>query len=592
MIIGRKKHRQFLEDELRAETEDFNKKFSAKASFLLQESEEMYVGQFLKFSDGDMIMKFPNSRNLPRKGEYLFSMILPQKLRNYHNWREMTYRDLYNERYKGTECVCMWTSNANDPQYSLVGFRKVELEFEEFLNENNGQGIILVFAPQRPPIEYIANLQKVVNDQYSNKVANILDNEYEEHAWEPMLIKQKDVSSFVMTQLVLTDSMILQGPPGTGKTYMIAELCQKLCDEGKSILVTALTNRALMEIAEKSALKELLKNGCICKTNMSTDEHKELRDLVPIKQIIPMPGRIVLSTFFITSSFAAELSNDSPFDYVIMDEASQAILPMFAAAEKMGKKNLWVGDIRQLSPIVSLNEDRVEKSGYKCLINGLQLLTENTTSPIYQLTTTYRFGQRAADYTGIFYNGTLVADSSPKYTGLNSLSKILSNAGGPSLVMTDMPIGDYTPKFSTMLAAYIVGCILKEDKTKDIAVLTCMRNTTRALQKAIVQALGSHSNILIDTVARIQGLTTDITIFFVPNTSYIRTLEEHLFNVATSRAKEHTIIIADKDLLDYPTIKPLVRNYLARLKKDLCVYIPMPKDSSIEAMLTDIKFIS
>jgi len=580
MLIGRKKHWQFLEDELRAETEDFNKKFSAKASFLLQESEEMFVGQFLKFSDGDMIMKFPNSRNLPRKGEYLFSMVLPQKLRNYHNWGELTYRDLYNERYKGTECVCVWTANSHDPQYSLVGLRKVELEFEEFLNENNGQGIILVFAPQRPPIEYIANLQKIANDQQSNSVANILDNEYEEHEWEPTLIKQRDVSSFIMTQLTLTDTLILQGPPGTGKTFMIAELCQKLCDEGKSILVTALTNRALMEIAEKSSLEKLLKNGCVCKTNMSTDEHKELRGLIPIKQIMPMSGKMVLSTYFITSSFAAELSCDSPFDLVIMDEASQAVLPMFAAAKKIGKKNLWVGDVHQLSPIVSLNEERIAKSGYKCLINGLNLLTENSISPIFQLTTTYRFGQRAADYTGIFYKGTLVADSSQKLTGLNSLSKILSRDGGPSLVMTDMPIGDYTPQFATMLAAYIVGCILKDDKTKDIAILSCMRNTTRALQKAVVQTLGSHSNVLIDTVARIQGLTTDVTIFFVPNTSYIRTLEKHLFNVATSRAKEYTIIIADKNVLDYPAMTPLVRDYLVRLKNDLCVYIPMPKYSS------------
>ena len=71
MRVSRKNHWQFLEDELRAETEAFNRKFSAKASYLLEESEEMYVGQFIKFNEGEMIMRFPNSRNLPRKGEYL-----------------------------------------------------------------------------------------------------------------------------------------------------------------------------------------------------------------------------------------------------------------------------------------------------------------------------------------------------------------------------------------------------------------------------------------------------------------------------------------------------------------------------------------
>ena len=582
MQISRKKHWQFLEDELKAETEAFNKKFSAKALFLLEESEEMYVGQFIKFNEGEMIMRFPNSRNLPRKGEYLYSMILPKELRDYHNWGTKTYSDLFKERYKGTDCVCVWTSNSDDSRFSLVGFRKVELEFQSFIEDNKGTGIILAFAPQRPPIDYIANLQKVVEDETSQKVSLILDNSYQENDWTPQLIKQDNVSSFVRTQLGFIDKMIIQGPPGTGKTSMIAELCNELCQEGHSILITALTNRALMEIAEKSSLQELLKQGRVGKTNMSIDEHKENKELVPLKQILPSPGHIVLSSYFITSGFAAELSCDSPFDYLIMDEASQALLAMFAAANKLGKKNLWVGDVYQLSPIVELNEDKINRLGYNRLINGLQLLTENSTSPIYQLMTVYRFGQRSADYTGLFYNGTLVAKESPFYSDLPSMDLLLSKKGGPALLLTDMPIGDSSPSFAIMLATYVVGKLLNDNKKKEIAVLTCLKNTTRSLQKAIIQNVGSHTNVLVDTVARIQGLTTDVTLFFVPNTSYIRTLDPHLFNVATSRAKEHTIIIADKNLLEYPTIKPAVRTYLEKLKSERYIYIPARNKSRKE----------
>lgn len=582
MQISRKKHWKFLEDELKAETEAFNKKFSAKALFLLEESEEMYVGQFIKFNEGEMIMRFPNSRNLPRKGEYLYSMILPKELRDYHNWGTKTYSDLFKERYKGTDCVCVWTSNSDDSRFSLVGFRKVELEFQSFIEDNKGTGIILAFAPQRPPIDYIANLQKVVEDETSQKVSLILDDSYQENDWTPQLIKQDNVSSFVRTQLGFIDKMIIQGPPGTGKTSMIAELCNELCQEGHSILITALTNRALMEIAEKSSLQELLKQGRVGKTNMSIDEHKENKELVPLKQILPSPGHIVLSSYFITSGFAAELSCDSPFDYLIMDEASQALLAMFAAANKLGKKNLWVGDVHQLSPIVELNEDKINRLGYNRLINGLQLLTENSTSPIYQLMTVYRFGQRSADYTGLFYNGTLVAKESPFYSDLPSMDLLLSKKGGPALLLTDMPIGDSSPSFAIMLATYVVGKLLNDNKKKEIAVLTCLKNTTRSLQKAIIQNVGSHTNVLVDTVARIQGLTTDVTLFFVPNTSYIRTLAPHLFNVATSRAKEHTIIIADKNLLEYPTIKPAVRTYLEKLKSERYIYIPARNESRKE----------
>ena len=574
MIINRRKHWQFLEDELKAETEDFKKIYLATAISLLKISQEMYVAQFISFKDGEMIMKFPISRALPRKGDFLVCMVLPPELQDYRNWGDRSYRDLYKARYNSTECVCIWHSPANDPRYSLVGFSKVSVDFANYIKKT--PNIVLTFAPQRPPIDYVMNLQKVVEDQYSKGVASILDANYQAKDWEPIPIRQDDVSGFVYSQMALTETMILEGPPGTGKTYMIAELCAKLCAEGHSVLVTALTNRALMEIAEKPAVESLLGEHRIFKTNISMDEIRELSKLETLKSIAPMPGCLVMSTFYITSGYAAELTIEQPFDYVIMDEASQAIFPMFAASRKIGKRNLWVGDIHQLSPIVILNGNRITISGYKHLIEGLKLLADNSMSPIYQLATAYRFGQRAANYTGVFYNDSLVAKESPKYNDLPSMFKILSKDGGPTLVLTDMPSGDCTPQFAIYIAAFIVDNIVKDNKDKEIAVLTCMKKTTRALQMAITQKVRTRKNLLLDTVARVQGVTTDITIFFVPDYSYIRTLEPHLFNVATSRAREHTIIIADKYVLDSTILDTKVRRFLERLKQDKCIYVPDP----------------
>ena len=207
----------------------------------------------------------------------------------------------------------------------------------------------------------------------------------------------------------------------------------------------------------------------------------------------------------------------------------------------------------------------------------MQVLADNSSWPIYQLTNTYRFGHRSANYTGIFYNGTLTSKNTNKISLLPSLKKILNSDGGPTLVLTDMDASDRTPKFAILLAAYIVGSILTDDISKDISVLTCLRKTTRELQKAINQNIPAKANVRVDTVARIQGLTTDITVFFIPNTSYIRTMEPHLFNVATSRAREHTIIIADKNVLEYPVLKPKVRTFMEKLKIEQSVYIPSTK---------------
>ena len=142
------------------------------------------------------------------------------------------------------------------------------------------------------------------------------------------------------------------------------------------------------------------------------------------------------------------------------------------------------------------------------------------------------------------------------------------------MVLTDMEIGDATPKYAIDMATYFVYSILKERPKIEIAVLTCLRKTTRVLQKAIALRLGLGNKVIIETIARVQGLTTDITIFFIPNTSLNRSLEERLFNVATSRAKSHTIIIADKNILHYSQMPYNVRSFLEKLRAESCIYVP------------------
>lgn len=570
MRIERRTQAQFLEDELRAEAEAYKKKFLTSAMSLLK-NDEMFVAQFVGFRAGQMLMKFPNTRALPRKGEFLQCMALPPELQNYRNWGAMTYQDLYRKQISSTEAVCVWHGKADDKRFSLVGFSRIDIDFADKIRKV--PGLILAFAPQRPPIDYMLNLQSLVEKDDGDAVSSVLDVDFENRNWNPLYIRQNNVSDYVYKQLQLTDTMILQGPPGTGKTFVIAELCARLCAEGKSVLVTAMTNRALMELAAKEPLKDLLQKKKIFKTNVTTDEFESLDKLQPAKHPVSMPSCLMLSTFYIASGSALSEYAEQSFDYVIMDEASQALLPMFAAAKKLGAKNLWVGDICQLSPIVSLNKDRIRICGYQSLVEGLKTAADAGIAPVYQMTTTYRFGQRAADYTGLFYNKTLKAKDNFAFERIPLLDNVLSPKGGPTLVMTDMPPGNNVPEFANMLVAYILKCILEASPKKEVAVLSCMKNTVRALQRTINQYVDIRDNVLVDTVARVQGLTTDITIFVIPNTSYIRTAEQHLFNVATSRAREHTVIVVDKSIFRFSTIKPLVKDYLSKLVDDQSIYV-------------------
>jgi superfamily I DNA and/or RNA helicase len=136
-----------------------------------------------------------------------------------------------------------------------------------------------------------------------------------------------------------------------------------------------------------------------------------------------------------------------------------------------------------------------------------------------------------------------------------------------------MEVGDAAPEYAVDIATYIAYSIANEYSNADLAVLTCLRKTTRALQKAIALRLGLGNKVLIETIARVQGLTTDITILFIPNTSLNRCLESRLFNVATSRARSHTIIIADKNILNYAPMSPNVRSFLEKLQMESSIYV-------------------
>jgi hypothetical protein len=151
--------------------------------------------------------------------------------------------------------------------------------------------------------------------------------------------------------------------------------------------------------------------------------------------------------------------------------------------------------------------------------------------------------------------------------------------GGPTLIKTDLPIGDLKPKNAMLLITAIVKGLLSSDEKLHISVLSYFVETTKALQRSIFQSVGYQTNLLIDTVSRVQGLTTDLVIYFIPNSGYHRSLESRLFNVATSRSKRHTLIVSDNDILLRTYIDKDVKMFLEKLNNEFSFYIKTESDS-------------
>ena len=129
----------------------------------------------------------------------------------------------------------------------------------------------------------------------------------------------------------------------------------------------------------------------------------------------------------------------------------------------------------RMPPIVKISKDRIRKQGYEPLIDGFDTLTVSNKFKTYQLCDTYRLGERAAAFTGLFYNGNLKSMSNGEYLQIE-------RQDGPIIVPMDLPTGDPTPIEAIQKAVSIASDVLSKDKQCKIAILSQLIKTTGALQ--------------------------------------------------------------------------------------------------------------
>lgn len=88
----------------------------------------------------------------------------------------------------------------------------------------------------------------------------------------------------VVKQLEHSDAVLVQGPPGTGKTHTIANLVGHLLSQGKSVLITSYSEKALKVLRDK--IVDPLKPLClpVLKDNRKTDELEKTLDAMNEKR--------------------------------------------------------------------------------------------------------------------------------------------------------------------------------------------------------------------------------------------------------------------------------------------------------------------
>lgn len=105
------------------------------------------------------------------------------------------------------------------------------------------------------------------------------DGDYANEAADILLSKPANAAQLsILRRLAHRHGVLVQGPPGTGKTHTIANLIGSLLAEGKSVLVTSHTTKALRVLREQ--VVEPLRSLCVSVLDSDMAGKKELESAV------------------------------------------------------------------------------------------------------------------------------------------------------------------------------------------------------------------------------------------------------------------------------------------------------------------------
>jgi len=556
MRIPHASHIKFYEWQIQVLEEEWQRYANTKMKILIQEN-RLFVGRIwgIQESQGNVVLRF-KSDSVPRmKQPFILCMVGTDVPANSSEWdfSYLTFRMSQSPRLSSvnTEIRTITYLKSEEVNWSYIlisGFEDALISSIQEKYLNNGQHPLIVAAETDPPIDYLINLKEYVRRNEKDEILN-LNADTNEDNWRPKnLDNEKEITKHVIKLIEEQPTTIIQGPPGTGKSYLAAELCEYFLKKGKSICVTALTNRALIEIASQVGLTEPINKGKVFKTNLSSDELKDLSGLKRVESFSPAQGDLLLSTYYKLSQKQAEIIEESKrFDLLIVEEASQAYLATIAMFSSIALKVLIIGDHKQLTPVV-IKRDVAKKihPNIDGIINGLQTFTFNNNHISYRLTKTRRLTSDAARLTGMYYNNTLksISDIEGEANFSSVYRNLFHQNGGVSIAKLSSAMTGFSERDVLKFICIMAREILTNNKKLEVALLTPYVNVESGLYSQYSKLSNDYTRITINTVHKIQGLTTDITILFLPLNNPALDLDDNLFNVATSRAKMGTLILS------------------------------------------------
>lgn len=401
-----------------------------------------------------------------------------------------------------------------------------------------------------------------------------------------------------------SDFCIVQGPPGTGKTETIANITNYFLQNGLKVFITAPTHTAinnclnaistkvkdsskLIKIGDKAQNKEVQNNRYV--TTKSRLQYLTYKSGKEFSQ----HGIAIGATPYSLCYPATKRLDGWEFDVVIVDEASQLSIPLAVAAMCRTEKYVFVGDHKQLDPIIpkETNNEMFAESIFSRLARIYP-------SEINLLNKSYRLNKSLIEIpNSLFYNNLLHSDLSTKEDkakyNCRTYSQILNNESH-ILVLHNVFDAQGRSPFEAKLVAEVVSDLLQNGVIlKNIGLMSPYRAQVREIKKEVKKIIANKlSNpfdlLFVDTVDSMQGQEKEYIIYSMSNSHPLESMRRLDFfyspnrlNVAITRAIKKCIVIANYKIFDirdeelrghkeYQSIKPsleIFKQYFKLSKK-------------------------
>jgi DNA replication ATP-dependent helicase Dna2 len=532
----------------------------------------------IQHETGMIILKFPR-RMAPRlkvlKGVCIIKKGAKQALGEHVTewscrWEEFV--DNKDFHSPGSDMTPMYYVHTGVSNYDYVACSGFSLKLYDILSKAlaDGKSLSLIVHNPFPPVEYFRNLASYMDAFSSNEELNIESTiNYEEWTPEELAFdeqKPTGISDTIIDTLANEHCCIVQGPPGTGKSYTIASVVSSYLDAGKTVCVTTMANKGLIELIKQMPLQKYVKGGRISKTNLSVDERKQVSGVKAASADLQVPdGEMLCATNYQLSSVFSEkkmtLYGLPQYDLIVIEEASQAFLTTIVAFKQLGVDCMIVGDPMQLPPIVKLNNPQYNSWNVSTQVEGLKTMALGSQIKSYRIVTTFRLTSRSAALTKCFYGNRFVSVKKEYLDFADANSPLFPYEGGCLYHCTcNVSNGVYSDKADSIIRN-VIGIMERYYPTRTLAIITPFRDSVKELQKRFCTS-DIELDITIETIDRIQGMTVDYAILYVPGRNPGFALEDCRFNVATSRSLSTTLIISDIPLNEFHTVSPTVLQFI------------------------------